>query len=292
MIEPNVSLIICTKNRADALKKCLTKINELIVSNVSWELIVVDNNSSDNTAAIVQEFIKESSISIKYVVEYKKGSGAARNCGWKNAAKSSLVLIYTDDDCYPERDYIDQHWMLFNSQPDCVFVGGRVLLYDPDDLPVTIQTRDTPYSFKPYEHVYAGFIHSANIAIRKDALDAIGGWDDRLGAGTTYPSEDLDVIARLLAVGFSGVYDPKPCVFHHHGRKDASTIASLMQGYDAGRGGFFGKCLLQKDLRRIYIWPWIKRWRYQAKKTTLRELKYCFIYLVESIKLAFFTWKK
>src|SRR5688572_5191632 len=85
----DVSLIICTRNRASALRECLDKI-AAIKSQLRWELVVVDNNSSDNTADVIREFAAQAPMPVRYALETRQGLGVARNCGWKHASAPIL----------------------------------------------------------------------------------------------------------------------------------------------------------------------------------------------------------
>jgi GT2 family glycosyltransferase len=81
------------------------------------------------------------------------------------------------------------------------------------------------------------------MAVRRSALQEVGGFDEYLGAGTPFPSEDVEILARLSARGHGGCYDPDPVVLHHHGRKAGDDIRRLSTAYDRGRGAYYLKCL-------------------------------------------------
>ena len=79
-----ISIIICTCNRGNSLKQTLISIGEMSVpSDISWELIVVDNNSTDATAEVIEEFARESGLNVRYVFERNQGLSHARNAGIK-----------------------------------------------------------------------------------------------------------------------------------------------------------------------------------------------------------------
>jgi GT2 family glycosyltransferase len=94
------------------------------------------------------------------------------------------------------------------------------------------------------------------MAFRRAMLDQIGGFDERLGAGTSFPSEDIDAAAAVLWAGVPGAYAPRPVVYHHHGRKTEAEANALMRGYDAGRGAYFMKYILRKDSRTAFLRAW------------------------------------
>lgn len=274
---PEISLIICTRNRATKLKQCLIEIEKIQTSR-SFELVVIDNNSTDETFTVISDHAKNSRIPTRWCLETKKGTGAARNRG--AAVATADILVYLDDDCYPAEDFIDRYQSIFSQSPELGFVGGRVELYDPTDQPITILTYKNERFFSAHQRLLAGEIISANMGIRRHVFNNVNGWDDLFGAGTDFPCEDLDIAARILCSGWQGKYDPRPVVYHHHERKTVQDVEKLMASYDAGRGGFYGKCLFTKELRQLYLWPWIKSFRRQSRETTFREIKSFINYMI------------
>lgn len=264
-----LSLIICTKNRAEQLKLCLEAVNK-IHSQAVWQLVIVNNGSSDNTSQIVDAFIKETHIPVLSLIEFEPGSSAAKNTGWR--AVSSEYLAFIDDDCYPANNFIDSIINIFKNKSALGFIGGKVLLFDQTDLPITIQTHDQSIDFAPYSTISTGKIHGANFAFRRSALEEANGFDVRFGAGRKYPCEDVDAMAEVLRLGWEGVYDPHSVVFHHHNRKLQSEADKLMRGYDKGRGAFYAKRVLRPNSFKIYFNIWLRNIKWQPFSVTMREL--------------------
>ncbi len=218
------------------------------------ELVIVDNGSSDATPQLLGAFGRRFSGNVRVLQHARPGLGGARNVGWR-AARADIVA-FTDDDCYPQQDYLARIDGCF-SDPRYGFVGGRVLLHDPSDLPVTIQLCNHRVEFPPKSYIAPGELHGANFAFRRQALEAIGGFDERLGAGTKYDSaEDTDAIARVSAMGWWGLYDPAPAVSHHHRRRDAKERQRMRKAHGIGTGAYFIKCLANPEMRRRYLFRW------------------------------------
>ena len=78
---------------------------------------------------------------------------------------------------------------------------------------------------------------------------ALGGFDESIGAGTRFPCEDLDLLTRASFAGFTGVYDPRPVVLHHHRRQSLEQVQALERHYDHGRGAYYAKALLTPKQR-------------------------------------------
>jgi len=280
-LKADVSLIVCTRNRSGKLQKCLNAIEKTALSD-NIELVIIDNNSTDDTLAVISRHANASNIPMRWCTETKKGTGAARNKGAEVA--TAEVLVYLDDDCYPEGDFVAHYQLIFAQLPELGFVGGRVELYDSTTYPITILTTKQERFFAARQRLLAGEIISANLGIRRNALMSVDGWDEMFGAGTEFPCEDLDLAARILAHGWRGKYDPKPVVYHDHERKSQIDAEILMRYYDAGRGGFYGKCLFNRTLRKIYLWSWIKTCFRQPAGVTLREIQSLISYLGKRYK--------
>ncbi|CAL95874.1 glycosyltransferase [Azoarcus olearius] len=264
------SLIVCTRNRAGQLAPCLDAIARMEKPK-GFELVVVDNASTDATQSVLAEFAAEVSFPVRVATEPKKGLGNARNKGWSSA--TGEIVAFTDDDCYVAHDFAMQIDRIFAEDAHLGFLGGRICLYDPDDLPLTILESTAPRRFPPGEVIAAGAIQGANIAFRRKALETTGGFDPLLGAGTPFPCEDIEIMGRLCAEGWLGCYRPEPVVHHHHGRKTAADAEQLERGYDHGRGAFYATRLLCPGTRRQYLRHWYWTILKQPLARTWRELR-------------------
>src|SRR4051794_35573556 len=214
-----ISLVIASRNRAPQLNRCLSHIRELRTS-ASWELIVVDNGSIDNTPEMLRKFERSASLSVTVVTEPVPGLGRARNRGWQMA--KGEIIAFTDDDCFALPNFLDRAVEVF-ADPRIGYCGGRIELYDKSDDPIATLRYSEPQIFPPYSYMPAGTIQGANMIFRKRTLEDIGGFDDRLGAGTPFPCEDIDACARASFAGWWGGYAPGPTVLHAHGRKPADV---------------------------------------------------------------------
>jgi len=238
---PEVTLVVCTRDRAARLPDCLHALRALRPA-IAWELILVDNGSSDDTARLLSVFAHESPVPVTVVHESIVGLANARNAGVRVARGD--VIVFTDDDCYPEPDLLDR-WAEVFADDSIGFAGGRVLLHDPDDAPVTVQTSTTPIAFAPRSFIAPGVVKGANMAFRRNALLADGGFDPALGPGSRFNFEDVDMAARVAAIGFAGAYAPAPTVRHHHGRRLEREVKALQRSYAHGSGAYYASLLLR-----------------------------------------------
>jgi len=103
-------------------------------------------------------------------------------------------------------------------------------------------------------------------------LEDVNGFDEKLGYGTPFAFADIDILARMSAKGWSGAYDPRPLVYHHHGRQLASEIERLKKTYDHARGAYYMKCILNLRIRKKYIKDWYMKMQSQKLNVTLNEV--------------------
>jgi len=284
MTSVQLSLVICTRNRAPQLAESLRSLTRLQYS-APWELVIVDNGSNDKTQDVIKNY--RESLFPKTVVEPRAGLGRARNRGW--AISQGAIVAFTDDDCYPAHDFLSSVVRCFEEDLRLGFIGGRILLHDAEDYRVTIQERASRQDLGPGEFLPTGLIQGANFACRRTALESVGGFDERFGAGALFPCEEVDVMARMLARGWSGAYEPRPVVYHHHRRRTKKEAFRLMRQYDRGRGAYYSKCILNPELRTVYLQSWCWAMTRQSVGTTARELAAGAEFLVRAAAAHFYS---
>lgn len=235
----------------------------------SWELLLIDNASTDETRPILDSATADfPDARVETVIAI--GLGSARDAAWR-MAKGKIVL-FTDDDCYVASNIVDTTLAAFEAYPNTGLIGGRILLHDPDDYPVTIDERTEPVSIVPRTFAPPGTLQGANFAFRRTSLESIGGIDKMLGAGTPFPCEDIDAVAACLWASIPCRFEPTMVVRHHHGRKE-KDYPSLMESYDRGRGAYYAKYLLRGDSRGAYLSGWLKATFGDLHRGKLRTLR-------------------
>ena len=258
------SLIISTRNRAARLGKCLAAISQLRTHG-DWELVIVDNAATDDTAAVIREFKRQAPMAVLATYEAKPGLGRARNRGL-SVARGNIVG-FTDDDCYPTPDYIDGILDIFRDR-EIGYAGGRIKLFNPRDWPISIVDKAETRIIEPFTYIDGPEmkILGANMAFRRAVLKQIGGFDDALGAGGPFAFEDVDAFARASFAGWKGGYFPEPTVLHDHGR-DKESARLLARSYAIARGAYFTKFILRRNSAPLYAKEWILR---SARECLLR----------------------
>ncbi len=236
---PTVSVVVCSRDRAETLARALTAIGRLLPA--PDEVVVVDNAPiNDATQRCVARFP-----GVRYVCEPRPGLDRARNAGIKTA--TGAIIAFTDDDAEVHPAWIAGLLAGFEN-PGVLAVTGMV-------LPAELQTQaqwlfETYWSFnKGFEArtFDASFVAGAgkgaiaawevgagaNMAFHRDAFEAVGLFDERLDVGAAGCSGDSEIWYRLLAQGRHCRYEPAAVVFHHH-RGDLVGFRRQIFGYMRG----------------------------------------------------------
>ena len=215
------SIIIATYNRADDLRDTLGSLAGLS-SKHPWEVLVVDNNSKDNTRSVVLDMAARFPVDLHYLFEKEQGRCAALNRGI--LAARGEILVTTDDDVRVAADWLEQ---IVSALDDlqCDYVGGKVLPIWGGERPVWLPNHGgRPWSVialldhgeKPLEFDRRYVPLGVNLAFRRDCFARAGLWDNRVGrkAGTLLGQEVREWGLRARAAGLRGFYAPNMVVQH------------------------------------------------------------------------------
>ena len=274
-----VSLVVCTRDRADRLERLLVSVGGQ-EGAPSFELVVVDNGSRDRTPSLLADFAEAAPFPVVVVREPVPGLGRARNRGV--AAARGRLVAFTDDDCRLPPRHLAAVAEAFDDLA-VAWLGGRILADDGPQARVAL-LEDTTFRYFPRGGiVWVGAVQGANLAVERAALLSVGGFDPRLGAGTEFRCEDVDLCARLVAAGYLGARCPDLVVFHAHGRDEAAA-GTLDAANDVARGAFVAERLSTGGPdARAYLaawaahaarrWGWRPRNAARASAATARELR-------------------
>src|SRR5215475_13817911 len=241
-----ISVIVCTYNRAYRLEQTLKSLQEMEVPcGLPGELIIVDNNSSNNTKKIVDDFINKLDLNAKYITERHQGLSYARNIGIQESAGD--IIAFTDDDCIVDRHWITSISRGFQSGKAIAGIGGRVELYNQMDKPVSVRTYREKMTLSSIDRLF-NLIIGCNMAFARYVFDEVGMFDTDFGVGAKFASaEDSDFLYRAYKRGLKIIYSPDVLVYHNHGRRNDEQINELYKGYAIGHGAFYCKYILMAD---------------------------------------------
>ena len=230
-----LSVIVCTRNRADELVNCLPALAEQCAAFPDVEVLVVDNGSADNTREVVERFAAGPGSPVRYTYEPEAGLCRARNQG-RRAARGR-VIAYVDDDAVIGPGWVGRvrgHFLAGKS--DCL--GGRIEVEVegemPDWLPqdllwvlgkTMLGDEARPISFPLHPQ-------GGNFAVRTEVFDAVGGFDPKIALY----GDETEFFRRVSRHDFAMAYDPEALVTqrvpaHRLSRKELASKA-----YRWGRG--------------------------------------------------------
>lgn len=213
----DASVAICTYNRSYYLRKAL---NSLATQKLSeqdhFDIIVVDNNSTDATQDVVQQF--ESPAPVRYICEERQGLSHARNAAIQ--ASQSELIAFIDDDAVAEADWLSELMRVYKATP-AACVGGRIDLDweipRPDWLvePLLLYLSHLDYGSETLL-LLRQLPFGANISFRRETLDKVGGFSTTLGrkGNQLLDAEEIELCHRIRLAGGEIWYTPKARVIH------------------------------------------------------------------------------
>ena len=217
------TVIVVTHNRAAVLRETLQAIAKLAYGGL-WEVLVVDNNSTDGTHDVVTNMRAGYPVPIRYLFEGRPGKYWALNAGIE--ASAARFIAATDDDAFPESDWLQRAAEGFREHR-CDFVGGPVFPVWRGTPPAWLDARSAVagkvlalqnHGTEPREYGQRGISWplGVNVAYRRDAFDRAGLFDGRLGrvAGTLRNQSQREWHLRARAAGLRGMYIPGMVVHH------------------------------------------------------------------------------
>src|SRR5436853_509626 len=213
----DIAALVCTYNRSGVLKEALSRMSGRQADGLRYEVIIVDNNSTDDTRQVIETFVATSRCPMRYICERQQGVSHARNAGI--AASTAPLLAFFDDDVLVSRVWLIKIKQRLDLHRDVDYVGGKMLprwatappawLVPDNWAPIAaLDSGDEPFVMSVTTKV--GLI-SANLAIRRRALDEVGWFRPELqrvkdGIGSM---EDQELLERLARAGKRGLYAPE-----------------------------------------------------------------------------------
>ena len=220
-METRISAVICTYNRSKYLSKAILSLVGQSMSESAYEIIVVDNGSTDNTRYVVLEVFKGIH-NLYYLNEPILGLSQARNTGWRNA--KGEYIAYLDDDAIAYPQWLEKILDVFETvrpKPGCV--GGKIEPIWEAPRPQWLSDKVIPYltiidwSRKPVILKKKEWIAGANMAFPRNLLESVGGFQVNLGreGRNLLSMEEILLRQKIEKSGFYCFYHPEIAVRHH-----------------------------------------------------------------------------
>ena len=216
-----ISIVLCTYNNCESLRKTLQNIFKNNLSKNNTELLVIDNNSTDDTRTVCDEFINEAPLHFSYYVEKKQGLSHARNLGLAKA--SGEYILFTDDDAIIKNDWLENYvsYLVKSPSTDCLF--GPIYVDWENKKPEWFLQEYRPF-FASLDYgkeilVIADIDHEffgKNFMVRKSLLVEMGGFDPSLGrcGDKLIAGEETIIYRKLVNDKKDIVYLPQTAVGH------------------------------------------------------------------------------
>jgi glycosyltransferase involved in cell wall biosynthesis len=220
--EIKLSVIVCTYNREKYIYNLLKSVAENTLSSDQFEIVLVNNNSTDNTESECERFRKDyPSVKFNYHIETSQGLSYARNRGIKESHGS--VIVYVDDDALINKEYLQTYTDFFDKNPNIHAAGGPILpLYETEEpnwmSPYTRQllTGKLYLGDKEREFPKNAFPGGGNAAYRKEVFDKVGLFNVDLGrkGDSLIGAEEKDIFDKMTTIGLRFFYLPTAILYH------------------------------------------------------------------------------
>nr|MCR5049630.1 glycosyltransferase [Paludibacteraceae bacterium] len=217
-----LTAIICTYNRAKYIGPLLESIAANDLDKAEYEILLVDNNCTDNTREVCEAFVEtHKDVNFRYTTESEQGLSAAKNHGIKEA--NGDIIVYIDDDALVDPWYLRTYAEWLAMHPETMACGGPIEpLYEtsePDWMtPYTkaLLTAWMNYGDRVREYPRGRYPGGGNAAYRKSVFEQVGLFNTVLGrkGGNLMGSEEKDIFDKMHALNMQVLYLPTP-VLHH-----------------------------------------------------------------------------
>jgi GT2 family glycosyltransferase len=206
---------LCTYNRAALLERVLEACFDQTVADDSYEVVLVDDGSSDETPSVIERARLHAPCAFLVVSQENRGLAGARNSGIARARGERIIFI--DDDVLVLPNFVAEHLRSHAASPEAIVRGGAIEVESLDELPPPV------WSIKNYS---GNYFWTTNVSAPLATIRAIGGFDESF---SEYGWEDIDVGLRLRARGVKAVFNPRALVYHFKPPLRASSIEAMVR---------------------------------------------------------------
>jgi glycosyltransferase involved in cell wall biosynthesis len=230
---PKVSVVVPTWNRADLLAQTIDKIEHQTMARNSYDVIVIDNESTDHTQKVLGQKSRVYP-NLKTFSQSKPGAAATRNVGIQ--AATGDIVLFIDDDIQAEPNLVEAHWQYHQRHPGSSIIGGVITPWDGCTDAFLRYLRDREI-FNPYSIARGpmdfSYYHTGNVSTARSVLLAVGGFNEQFAI---YGMEDIELGYRLERQGSRMVHGPDAKAVHQYFPTYRQFVQRCEQaGYSLGR---------------------------------------------------------
>ena len=235
-----ISVIVCTWNRAEMLADTLMSWRNVAPADGAVELVIIDNASTDDTARVCEAFRHDAPGRTRVIHEPRAGLSFARNRGL--AESTGELVAFVDDDIYFDPAWLRAVLDAFHAHPEAGAIGGRSIpvfetarpRWVHDSMMVYYGSTNSGDQLRPMrfpEHPFG-----VNMALRRDVFDRVGGFRTDLGriGSSLLSNEEKDLFYRVHAAGIASLYVPDAVIHHRVPAERVSKAWLLRRAYWQG----------------------------------------------------------
>lgn len=204
---------LCTYNRATLLERVLDACFEQTVSDDAYEVVLVNDGSSDDTPSVIERVRTRATCRFTVVNQPNSGLAKGRNAGIARAVGERIIFI--DDDVLVLPNFVAEHLRAGDAHPAAIVRGGAIEVESFDDLPPPV------WGLRNYS---GNYFWTTNVSVPLATLRSAGGFN---AAFSEYGWEDIELGLRLRARGVRAVFNPKALAYHYKPRPRSANVAAM-----------------------------------------------------------------
>ncbi len=206
---------LCTYNRAALLERVLDACFEQTVPADAYEVVLVDDGSSDGTPAVIERARARAACRLTVVRQSNSGLAKGRNAGIARASGERIAFI--DDDVLVLPNFVEEHLRSHAAHPDAIVRGGAIEVESFDVLPPPV------WSIRNYS---GNYFWTTNVSVPLATVRAAGGFDESF---SEYGWEDIELGLRLRRAGVKAAFNPKALAYHFKPRPRSGSVAAMLR---------------------------------------------------------------
>ncbi len=249
------SIIVCTYNRCELLRKTLQSLVCLSANEYRYEIIVIDNNSDDDPQVVVDDIRRKSGFDIKFCRETRQGLSHARNAGVRLA--SGEILAFVDDDEEADAEWLNEIVRTYDADKDIACTGGKIIPVFSDGGAPSWYIPELSGFFGGVDNgesiceiiVGEGYLGGGNFSFRKDAITGDEPFNISLGrtGDSFYTGEESELCIQFIQRGLKVYYNPRAITYHDVSAERLTRVHLFKRAFQSGMSDALMDCKRNLD---------------------------------------------